>query len=1065
MFYFGRVQQGAQGRIYPDTLNNNLTNRKAQQTYHLVYLENELIRIAIAPQIGGRLFSALDKTDNFDFVYRQHVIKPALIGLRGAWISGGIEWNIPHHHRASTSTPVQYTTQENADGSRTVWVGELEIRHRMAWAVGCTLRPGSSVLECTVRILNRTPLQHSMLFWANVAVSVNPDYQVIFPPSTQFVTYHLKRQFTTWPLATGPYNGVVWNGEDASWYRNHPAATSMFAWNCPDDFFAGYDHARQAGTMSIADHHLVPGKKFWTWGNSPHGRMWDNILTDDDGPYIELMTGAYSDNQPDYSWMQPFETRSFNMFWYPFRGIGGVKNANLEAAVNLEAKGGAAQVGFHTTSAHQHARARLAAGGRTILDEEISIDPGRPYARRVALPAGAGETGLRASLQDGGRELVAYSPVWPAPEAMPEPVTPPEPPRDIATGEELDLAGQRISQFHDPLHDPVAYWEEALRRDPGDTEAHLNLGLTDMQQARFAEAEGHFRAALARLTEKYTSPKDTEPLYYLGVALKAQGKSDEAFDAFYAASWSQGWRAPCYFSLAEISAARGNFPEALDLVDRSLDANALNARAYGLKAAVLRHLGRGVEARSVVDLALSKTDPLDVRLMAERWLASKDAQSAGPLFSAMNGFVATAQEIASEYGNAGLWRDGLDVLSAAAGEQGPAGRSPIVLYYLGDFAERLGLADQAAGYRREAARQSPDYVFPFQFELIPILRRAMEADPGDAHAPYYLGNLLFDWQPAEALALWEKSSALDSSFPVVWRNLAIGLRHTGGDAAQARAIACLEKAVSLSDAYPSHLVELDGLYAEAGEPVARRLALLEQHRGILADNDEGLARLIGLETAAGKAGDAIRLLQGHLFNIWEGVTRFDTGDLWVGAHLARGRAELASGRAREALADFQAALEFPPNLRATPWEDTGSSAIEVGYWIGIGHEAVGEQAEAGDAWRAAAAAALPRFPRDPDSTAAFRRDVQRAYQAMALQRLGDAKAGAIFRDLCAAADAIPWFPKGPSLRSRTANAHYLAGLGYAGLADPERARAEFKSAMAASPDNLGASLELDAPLK
>ena len=129
MFYFGRQSQGAEGRIYPYPLYDNLTNRKDSKNYHLIYLENEYVKIAIAPELGGRLFSALDKTNGYNYVYKQHVIKPALIGLIGAWISGGIEWNIPHHHRASTFNPVQWSTEEAKDGSKTIWIGELEIRH------------------------------------------------------------------------------------------------------------------------------------------------------------------------------------------------------------------------------------------------------------------------------------------------------------------------------------------------------------------------------------------------------------------------------------------------------------------------------------------------------------------------------------------------------------------------------------------------------------------------------------------------------------------------------------------------------------------------------------------------------------------------------------------------------------------------------------------------------------------------------------------------------------------------------------------------------------------------
>src|SRR6202142_4384719 len=222
MFFFGRESQGAQGPVYPYPMYDTLTGKKVDKSYKIVYLENEYIRIGVLPEVGGRIFEGLDKTNNYNFIYRQHVIKPALIGLIGAWISGGIEWNIPHHHRASTFLPVQWRAEENADGSKTIWVGELEVRQRMRWAVGYTLRPGSSVLECSVRILNRTPLANTMLCFANVAVSANENYQIIFPPSTQYVTYHFKRDFAAWPIANSRYNGSDFTGGvDVSWYRNH----------------------------------------------------------------------------------------------------------------------------------------------------------------------------------------------------------------------------------------------------------------------------------------------------------------------------------------------------------------------------------------------------------------------------------------------------------------------------------------------------------------------------------------------------------------------------------------------------------------------------------------------------------------------------------------------------------------------------------------------------------------------------------------------------------------------------------------------------------------------------
>ena len=291
MFYFGRQSQGAQAPVYPYPMYGRAhRGKKVDRTYKEVYLENEYLRIGILPELGGRIFEGLDKTNNYNFIYRQHVIKPALITITGAWISGGVEWNIPHHHRASTFMPVQYKVEEHADGSKTVWVGELELRQRMRWAVGYTLRPGKSYLEASLRIINRTPEVNTMLCFANVAVHTNDNYQVIFPPSTQYGTGHSKRVFQKWPLSDVP--GEPGKTVDVSMLKNHINSTSIFAWNYDDDFFAGYDHGKQAGTMSIADHNVVPGKKFFTWGKGPSGSTWDKALTDDDGPYIELMVGA-----------------------------------------------------------------------------------------------------------------------------------------------------------------------------------------------------------------------------------------------------------------------------------------------------------------------------------------------------------------------------------------------------------------------------------------------------------------------------------------------------------------------------------------------------------------------------------------------------------------------------------------------------------------------------------------------------------------------------------------------------------------------------------------------------
>ena len=1064
MFYFGSASQGAEGRVYPYPLYDKLTGDKQDKTYKMVYIENEYVRIGILPEIGGRIFEAVDKTNGYNFFYRQHVIKPALIGLIGAWISGGVEWNIPHHHRASTFIPIQYRLEENKDGSKTIWVGELEVRHRMRWAVGYTLRPGRSYLEVSLRILNRTPVVNSLLCFANVAVHANENYQVIFPPSTQHVTYHSKRQFTTWPIATGRYSGSDFRGGvDASWYKNHISSCSMFAWNYEDDFFAGYDHGKKAGTMSVADHHIVPGKKLWTWGNGPNGRMWDDILTDEDGPYVELMVGAYSDNQPDYSWMQPYEVKSFKQYWYPFRDIGGVKNANLDAAVNLDVvEGRTANVGFYTTSAHKEATVVLKAADKVLLRETVAIDPGTPYLKQVAIPEGTDEHNLRASISAGGKELVAYSPIKLEPEKMPEPVEAPQSPEDIKTNEELYLTGLRIEQFHNPALDPDPYWLEALRRDPGDVRVNTALGINYLKRARFEEAENLFRKALERLTAKYTSPKNGEPFYYLGVALKAQGKDKEAFDNFYKATWSDAWKAAGYYSLAELVCARGDMAAALDFVGRSLEANALNIRALNLRAAVLRHMNQRDDALKVLALAHQIADPLDVRIMAEQWLLMKSTMIAKAMATVMNEHPATAQETAAEYFNAGLWQDGAEVLLQLI-EAAPDNTkiSPMLYYYLGYFARKMGQAQKASEYYALAVKMSPDYVFPFQHEAIAILREAMNVRPNDAMAPYYLGNLLFDWQPAEAVTLWEKSVSLGAKFPIVYRNLAIAYSHQKEGIALDKAIASLEKAVSLDSKYAIHFFELDQLYEAAGTAPEKRLAILEKNHKTVTERDDSLSREISLKVNMGKYDDAIELMRGRKFNIWEGGARFNVNDCWTDAYLLSGHKNFAAGRYRQALADYQLSVEFPENLRASRARGSGRDA-EVSYWIATAYDALGDRDKAEEFWTESSSAGRPRGGRS----------VQRYYQALSLRKLGkNEDVEEIFRDLIKSGnesleqtssqiDFFAKFGEQQSQRSRLANAHYMAGLGYLGLNEEDNARREFNQALEAGPDHLGAKTML-----
>ncbi|MEJ2007775.1 MAG: DUF5107 domain-containing protein, partial [Acidobacteriota bacterium] len=659
MFFAGRTYQGAAGKIYPYPLYDKLLDIRGNETYQADYLENKYVKICVLPKLGGRVLSATDKTDDYDFVYRQTEIKPALIGMIGAWISGGMEWDIPNHHRATSYLPVNHRLVKNADGSSTIWVGDIDLHSRMHWLVGITLYPNKSYVKVTTKLVNGTPFAHSFLDFTNAAMHVNKNYQVIFPPDTQFAVFHAKVQFTHWPISHEIFRGIDYRrGVNVSWWKNNPAPMSFFAWNFEGDFFGGYDHGVNAGTICIQDHNVSPGAKFFEWGNGPEGELWDKIL-DSQGPYLELMSGNFSDNQPDYSWIQPYETKEATQYWYPIRGIGGAKNANLDGAVNLRVEpSGKVFLGFSTTQDFHGAKVILTGKGQKLFEQTIDIAPGKPFVHEVPLPSGMEKYDLRAALLDSqGKELVSYKPMRLVPEAMPHTVKPPRPPKQIKTVDELYHAGLRLEQFHNATLPPYPYYEEALRRDPENYEVNTALGRLYCQGGLWQKAAEHLKRALDRATHNYTRPKSGEAYYYLGVALRGEGKNVEAADAFHRASWSEAWTAASYYQLAELAGRQGQWSRALSDLDHALDYGSLDCRAWDLKAAVLRKLGRNHEAEEAAERALA-VDPLNLWAATELRLLNAGER---PQISLGNPLQANL-ELAVNYGDAGFAGESEQVL-------------------------------------------------------------------------------------------------------------------------------------------------------------------------------------------------------------------------------------------------------------------------------------------------------------------------------------------------------------------------------------------------------------------
>ena len=378
MFLEKRVYQGSSGKVYPLPVIDKIYDEKVDQTYRAVWLENDYLRVMILPELGGRVQRAYDKTNGYDFVYYNEVIKPALVGLVGPWISGGIEFNWPQHHRPSTFMPVDHTIAENPDGSKTVRVSEVDRMYGTKGMASFTLHPGRAYLEIRGQLYNPTSLPQTFLWWANPAVAVNDNTQSIFPPDVHAVMDHGKRDVSRFPIATGVYYKHDYGaGVDISRYKNIPVPTSYMAYHSDYNFVGGYDYQVEAGILHIADHHVSPGKKQWTWGCGDFGKAWDRNLTDENGPYIELMTGMFTDNQPDFTWLKPFEEKTFTQYFMPYKKAGSVKNASLDAALGLEVENGAARVCVYATSVREDAVVRLTAGAKRFGAQGTALPHGR----------------------------------------------------------------------------------------------------------------------------------------------------------------------------------------------------------------------------------------------------------------------------------------------------------------------------------------------------------------------------------------------------------------------------------------------------------------------------------------------------------------------------------------------------------------------------------------------------------------------------------------------------------------------------------------------------------------
>lgn len=1046
IFLEKRVYQGSSGAVYPYPVIEKIYDTKEDVAYQAIYLENEYVKLMILPQLGGRIQMAWDKIKQRHFVYYNHVIKPALVGLTGPWISGGIEFNWPQHHRPSTYLPVDWRIEENKDGSATVWVNEIERMFGQKGAAGFTLRPGKAYMEIKGQLFNRTPFPQTFLWWANPAVAVNNHYQSVFPPDVNAVFDHGKRDVSTFPIATGTYYKVDYSsGVDISRYKNLPVPTSYMAIKSKYEFVGGYENDTQAGVLHVANNHISPGKKQWTWGCGDFGVAWDRNLTDEDGPYIELMAGVFTDNQPDFTWLMPGEEKTFEQIFLPYRELGVVKNANKDVLLNMEQEDGKVYLKVFATSYFENARVLLKKNGKPVMDEVLTLSPEEVVRKQVDVAPDLFED-LSIEVFDGdGFEIISWKPEKDEIKKPAEPAKAAKEPHDILTNEELYLTGQHLEQYRHATFSPVDYYQDALKRDPKDIRNNNAMGLWLLRRGQFAMGEKYFQKAVDTQLEKNPNPYDGEPLYNLGVSQYYQGKYNKAYESFYKATWNAAWKSVSFLFLARISALQGKTLRALSEVEQSLIANWHNHDSRHLKTILLRKRNKNDEALKMAVESLS-VDRFNFGCLYEKVLLTNDSEVREEWLSIMRDSNNNFRELALDYASAGFLNEALDIILTGMDRCSLDG---LDLYYAGWFSGRMGDENARINFYEKGCNGAEGEFFPNKLEEIMVLSDALEKNADDWRAAYLLGNIWYDKrQYDEAISCWEQSVSANPGFHRVHRNLALAFYNKLDE--KEKALKALEKAHELDPSDARIVMELDQLYKKLNKPFEFRLNFLQSHPDALEYRDDLYLEMVTLLNQLGKFLEAKELITARKFHPWEGGEGKVPAQYQI-CRLGLARDRLESKDYQSVIQLMEEAMVYPENLGEGKLY--GAQENDFFYIMGLGYEGAGNKEKARECFlKASKGLSVP-------SDAMFYNDQQPDkifYQGLALKRLGEeGEARSRFNKLIAYGeqhlydevkidyfavslpDLLVW-EEDLNVRNKV-HCNYLMGLGHLGLENKEKA--------------------------
>ena len=991
--------------VYPYPFLDSLTNKRTDKTYKAVYLENEYLRVSVLPELGGHIYEIFDKTNKRDVLYSNPVVKYAMVAIRGAWLSGGIEWNFPDGHTLTTVSPIDYAMRMEPDGSAAVAVGDTERVQGMQWQVIIRLRPGQRAVETEVTLNNRREVPGRYWFWSTAGATAADDMRFVYPMREAY-------PHAFWPVFSFPKE----KGVDLSKFSDVPNFLSLFARNSTRDFFGVYYDKSDWGVVHVADHREMPGKKTWTWGTDDNGDIWVDKLTDGGHQYVEFQGGRF-ETQMEHQFIAPHRVEHIVEHWFPVNNLGGAwDEATHDAALRINVQGSRAVVTANVNSRFNDAEFMVESGGVTLRRERVKLEPAKIFSATIDLPAAAVGRPLTVTFKSkDGRELIKYRTDTPI-DGNPnfKPATRPIPDPKISTSAEQAYVEGLAFDKKSKEREARAAYQEALKRDPGFAPAHIALGLSYYRSGEYDRAATHLNRALTRNKDA------ADAHYYLALVERARGRNAEAVEHLIWAVRSGQRESVSRYVLGEMALADGHNLDALENLAQAVMLDPRDLKARTMLALAERLAGKLEVAQQRID-AVVREMPIDYLARHEQYeiykaLGHEDrANNAwAELWRLLSREPDSVLEVAFDYAAVGRRGEARRILEGAIRhEQDPTRTAdttrdyPMLHYTLGYLYELDGDRARANSEYMKGAKGDAAFVFPHRVEEIVVLRRALAANANDGHAAYYLGNVLASKnRDQEALAAWREAVRLDPSNTIARRNLGRALWVTDKKEEAANQY---QQAIAAAPEDYQLYVEIGNLFAEMGAQ-DRRVKVLESAPPSTRKRTPFIQALAAAYVDTKRFADAVTLLTNNTFTSGEGEDA--ALGLYRKAHLGLARNYQLTGEHLKAAAEFAAATEYPRNFGVgrPAMQSQAREYVAAAREYGL----AGKREESQAWWDRAATEALnpPTQPEEPWSEHYF-------YKAVALEHVGrKAEARALYERLARLndeqrmLDAEPWPPAG-----------------------------------------------------